>query len=111
VLLEVDAAPVADLLLVRLIFKGLEIVVSSIDMYIRRISLATLPRYGNYCLPSAGVLHSQNKVIKCAAYGVAQGRGQRHGFININDMYTNDVGKGGVYAYERGEYMPMKLMK
>ena len=30
---------------------------------------------GNYCLPPAGVLHSQNKVIKCAAYGVAQGRG------------------------------------
>jgi hypothetical protein len=68
---------------------------------LRRISLATLPRYGrmggrrngyqyiyclhlagglirsqgNYCLPPAGVLHSQNKVIKCAAYGVAQGRG------------------------------------
>jgi hypothetical protein len=29
----------------------------------------------NYCLPPTGVLHSQNKVIKCAAYGVAQGRG------------------------------------
>ncbi len=53
---------------------------------LRRISLATLPRYGwmgglrdgyqyIYCLPPAGVLHSQNKVIKCAAYGVAQGRG------------------------------------
>ena len=28
----------------------------------------------------------------------------RVGFININDMYNNDVGKGG-------EYMPMKLMK
>jgi len=24
----------------------------------------------------------------------------RVGFININDMYNNDVGKGGVYAYE-----------
>ena len=65
---------------------------------LRRISLATLPRYGQmdgyqyinclppaggrirsqgnfYCLPPAGVLHSQNKVIKCAAYGVAQGGG------------------------------------
>jgi hypothetical protein len=31
---------------------------------------------GNYyCLPPAGVLLSQNKVIKCAAYGVAQARG------------------------------------
>jgi len=30
---------------------------------------------GNYCLPPAGILHSQNKVIKCAAYGVAQARG------------------------------------
>ena len=25
------------------------------------------------------------------------------GFININDMYNNDVGKGGVYAYEAYE--------
>jgi hypothetical protein len=33
-------------------------------------------KQGNYyCLPPAGVLHSQNKVIKCAAYGIAQGRG------------------------------------
>ena len=31
---------------------------------------------GNYCLPPAGVLHSQNKVIKFTAYGVAQGRGK-----------------------------------
>ena len=43
------------------------------------------------------------KVIKCAAYGVAQGRGLRAGFININDMYNNDVGKGGAYAYEAYE--------
>jgi hypothetical protein len=48
-------------------------------------------------------LHSQNKVMKCAAYGVAQGRGQRYGFININDMYNNDVGKGGVRVYEAYE--------
>ncbi len=26
--------------------------------------------------------------------------GVRVGFININDMYNNDVGKGGVYVYE-----------
>jgi hypothetical protein len=25
------------------------------------------------------------------------------GFISINDMYNNDVGKGGVYAYEAYE--------
>jgi hypothetical protein len=25
------------------------------------------------------------------------------GFININDMYNNDVGKGVVYAYEAYE--------
>jgi hypothetical protein len=29
--------------------------------------------------------------------------GVRVGFININDMYNNDVGKGGVYAYEAHE--------
>jgi hypothetical protein len=27
----------------------------------------------------------------------------RVGFININDMYNNDVGKRGVYAYEAYE--------
>ena len=49
---------------------------------------------GNYyCLPPAGVLHSQNKIIKCAAYGVAQRRGWRYVFITVNDMYNNDVGK------------------
>ncbi len=26
--------------------------------------------------------------------------GVRVGFININDMYNNDVGKGGVRVYE-----------
>ena len=59
---------------------------------------------GNYyCLPPAGVFHSQNKVKKCAAYGVAQGRGRRYVFININDTYNNNVGKGeaqGCEAYE-----------
>jgi hypothetical protein len=48
-------------------------------------------------------LHSQNKVKKGAAYGVAQARGWRYGFININDMYNNDVGKGGVRVYEAYE--------
>jgi hypothetical protein len=47
-----------------------------------------------------GFCISQNKVIKCAAYGVAQARGWRYGFININDMYNNDVGKGGVRVCE-----------
>ena len=58
---------------------------------------------GNYCLPQAGVWHSQNKVIKCAAYGVAQGREWRYGFINLNDMYNNDVGKGGAPGCEAYE--------
>ena len=31
------------------------------------------------------------------------GMGLRVGFININDMYNNDVGKGVVYAYEAYE--------
>jgi hypothetical protein len=30
-------------------------------------------------------------------------RGWRYGFININDMYNNDVGKGGVRVYEAYE--------
>ena len=29
--------------------------------------------------------------------------GLRVGFININDKYNTDVGKGGVYAYEAYE--------
>jgi len=29
--------------------------------------------------------------------------GFRVGFININDMYNNDVGQGVVYAYEAYE--------
>ncbi len=31
------------------------------------------------------------------------GMGLRVGFMNINDMYNNDVGKGVVYAYEAYE--------
>jgi hypothetical protein len=47
---------------------------------------------GNYCLPPVGVLHSQYKVIKCAAYGVAQARGWRYGWIGGR----KDGYKGGV---------------
>jgi len=35
--------------------------------------------------------------------GVGGGMGLRVGFININDMYNNDVCKGVVYAYEAYE--------
>jgi len=31
---------------------------------------------------------------------VGGGMGLRVGFININDMYNNDVGQGVVYTYE-----------
>ncbi len=34
---------------------------------------------------------------------VGGGMGLRCGFININDMYNNDIGQGGVYAYEAYE--------
>jgi hypothetical protein len=34
---------------------------------------------------------------------VGGGMGLRVGFININDMYNNDDGKGVVYAYEAYE--------
>ena len=47
-----------------------------------------------YCLPPAGVLHSQNTVINVSPTTSHKGGGQRYGFININDMYNNDVGKG-----------------
>jgi hypothetical protein len=29
--------------------------------------------------------------------------GRRDGFINIKDMFKNDVGKGGVWVYETYE--------
>ena len=35
--------------------------------------------------------------------GMGGGMGLRVGFININDMYNNDVCKGVVYAYEAYE--------
>ena len=43
------------------------------------------------------------KVIKCAAYSVAIMNGRRDGFIDIKEMYDNDVGKGGVRVYEAYE--------
>ena len=35
--------------------------------------------------------------------GMGGGMGLRVGFININDMHNNDVGKGVVYAYDAYE--------
>ncbi len=35
-----------------------------------------------------------------ASQRVGGGMGLRVGFININDMYNNKVGKGGVRVYE-----------
>ena len=46
---------------------------------------------------------SRSKVTKCAAYGVAIMNGQRYGFININDMYNNDVGNEGAQGCEAYE--------
>ena len=55
---------------------------------------------GNYyCLPPAGVLHSQNKVIN--APPTASHKGGGRGFAK--DVYHNDGGKGGEYAYEAYE--------
>jgi hypothetical protein len=34
---------------------------------------------------------------------VGGGMGLRVGIINVNDMYNNDVGKGGVRVYEAYE--------
>ena len=36
-------------------------------------------------------------------YGWVDGMGLRVGFININDMYNNDVGKGGAQGCEAYE--------
>ena len=41
--------------------------------------------------------------VRCMRDGWIGGMGLRVGFININDMYNNDVGKGVVYAYEAYE--------
>ena len=53
---------------------------------LRRISLATLPRYVRrggclymYCLPPAGVLHSQNKVINAPPTASHKGGGRGMG--------------------------------
>ena len=57
-----------------------------------------------YCLPPAGGRYAP-KVINAptAQSWMGTGMGLRVGFININDMYNNDVGKGVVYAYEAYE--------
>jgi hypothetical protein len=39
---------------------------------------------------------------------VGGGTGLSVGFININDMYNNDVGKGGVRVYEAYEVSKIK---
>jgi hypothetical protein len=41
---------------------------------------------------------------RCHAFERGVDGWARGGFINVNDMYNNDVGKGG-------GYVPMKLMK
>ena len=43
------------------------------------------------------------EVWVCASHRVGGGLDLRVGFININDMYNNDVGKGGVRVYEAYE--------
>ena len=58
-------------------------------------------------------LFSASSVISCnngprsssCVYGRKDGYkgGVRVGFIYIKDMYNNDVGKGGAYAYEAYE--------
>ena len=39
---------------------------------------------------------------------VGGGTGLSVGFIHINDMYNNDVGKGGVRVYEAYEVIKIK---
>ena len=48
---------------------------------------------------------SQSKVINgpTEQSWIGRGMGLRVGFININDMYNNDVCQGVVYAYEAYE--------
>ncbi len=63
---------------------------------LRRISLATLPRYGRMGGRRDGWADGMGGWM-------GGGMGLRVGFININDMYNNDVGKKVVYAYEAYE--------
>ena len=53
-----------------------------------------------YCQPPAKWSLRSPRLHKCAAFGVAIMNGRRDGFINIKDMFKNDVGKGGVLVYE-----------
>jgi hypothetical protein len=50
---------------------------------------------------------SSNAMFACfhglVGHCCEKGRGQRYGFININDMYNNDVGKGGAQGCEAYE--------
>ena len=58
-----------------------------------------------YILPASGSGRYAPEVINAptAQSWMGRGMGLRVGFININDMYNNDVGKGVVYAYEAYE--------
>jgi hypothetical protein len=91
---------------------------------------------GNYCLSPAGVLHSQNKVLKCAAYGDASMNGRRNGIrwlsrfklirrrrISLATLRMDGRRNGGFIADSwrihiciktmsvKGVYVIMKLMK
>jgi len=48
-------------------------------------------KQGDYCLPPAGVLHSQNKVIKCAAYGVTIMNGWVGGFAKVDNRFGYEI--------------------
>ena len=48
-------------------------------------------KQGDYCLPPAGVLHSQNKVIKCAAYGVTIMNGWVGGFAKVDNIFGYEI--------------------
>ena len=57
-----------------------------------------------YCLPPAGVLHSQNKVIKCAAYGVTIMNGWVGGFAKVDNVFLRLGGFAKVdnrFGYEK----------
>jgi hypothetical protein len=52
-----------------------------------------------YCLPPAGGrIRSQGTKMRHLRRRTREA--QRYGFISINDMYNNDVGKGGAQGCE-----------
>jgi hypothetical protein len=58
-----------------------------------------------YCQPPAGwSLRSSTFKLICAAFAVAIMNGRRDGFMNVPDMFQNDVGKWGSICL-------LKLMK